>query len=380
MAHIREIKRIDKRTGKPVTQYRVEIRRIIDGKPYCKTKIHPNITAARKWLAENDGAANLQANVKQRGKTFSEVVELFVKTPPMKGTKYWLPQHLAFWKEQLGHLRFSQVTHGDINMALAVLQTRKAMVATPDGPRETDHCYSPGTINRFLASLRSLFNFAMKQGMIDNHPMKGGKVEQLEENNERNRVLTDEEEARLLQAAKESRWPMMHLLLRLAFTSGARKDEVRTLKWQDVYLDKGYAELKDTKTKEPRILPLVGEVRAMLEEARKVRPIASDYVFFDPKHPARPKNIEQTWLHVRERAGLLNDREDRRERVVFHTSRHTAITRMLEQGASIPEAALVSGHKTWSMLKRYEHMGNANKAVELAERLLAGKGKTAASR
>ena len=36
-------------------------------------------------------------------------------------------------------------------------------------------------------------------------------------------------------------------------------------------------------------------------------------------------------------------------------SRHEAISRLLEVGLTIPEAASVSGHKTASMLMRYAH-------------------------
>ena len=39
----------------------------------------------------------------------------------------------------------------------------------------------------------------------------------------------------------------------------------------------------------------------------------------------------------------------------FPDLRHEAISRLLEQGLTIPEAASVSGHKTASMLLRYAH-------------------------
>jgi hypothetical protein len=44
---------------------------------------------------------------------------------------------------------------------------------------------------------------------------------------------------------------------------------------------------------------------------------------------------------------------------------------MIKGGANLAQAAIVSGHKTLAMLKRYEHLA-ASDAVELAERLLSG--------
>ena len=79
----------------------------------------------------------------------------------------------------------------------------------------------------------------------------------------------------------------------------------------------------------------------------------------------------------RQRAGLLNDRADPLDRVVMHTTRHSAITKMLKGGANLTQAAVVSGHRTLAMLKRYEHLA-AQDAVDIAEKLLSGKGNTAA--
>ena len=39
----------------------------------------------------------------------------------------------------------------------------------------------------------------------------------------------------------------------------------------------------------------------------------------------------------------------------FHDLRHEAISRFIERGLTIPEAASISGHKTQSMLFRYAH-------------------------
>ena len=40
----------------------------------------------------------------------------------------------------------------------------------------------------------------------------------------------------------------------------------------------------------------------------------------------------------------------------FHDLRHEAISRFFEKGLSIPEVALISGHKDVRMLFRYTHL------------------------
>jgi integrase len=40
----------------------------------------------------------------------------------------------------------------------------------------------------------------------------------------------------------------------------------------------------------------------------------------------------------------------------FHDLRHEGVSRLFELGWNIPQAAKVSGHRSWSSLQRYEHM------------------------
>ena len=40
----------------------------------------------------------------------------------------------------------------------------------------------------------------------------------------------------------------------------------------------------------------------------------------------------------------------------FHDLSHEGISRLFEMGATIPQAATVSGHRSWASLKRYSHI------------------------
>src|SRR5215831_10607941 len=40
----------------------------------------------------------------------------------------------------------------------------------------------------------------------------------------------------------------------------------------------------------------------------------------------------------------------------FHDLRHEGISRLFEMGKTIPQAAAVSGHRSWTSLKRYTHI------------------------
>jgi integrase len=367
MGSITKIQRVDKRTGKTVTVHRAYVRRegFASKSKVCKTE-----REAREWLRENDATSSLQRRVS--GKTLSALIEDFTEAPAIRGTRYWSPGHLDFWRAELGGMRVADISRGDINAGKAKLQAQAAMRSTPNGPKSTSQKLTPATVNRYLASLSSVFNYALEHEIVDAHPMKAGKVKKLQEGNGRRRILTADEEARLLEAARVSTWPMLELFVRTCLTTAARRGEVLNLKWSGINFADSIAVLPTTKNGRARSLPLVKEIKTALATARNVRPLHSEYVFFDPRKPERPKNIDTVWKACREAAGLLNDRDDPLDRVYLHSTRHTAVTRMLKGGANLAQAAAVSGHQTLAMLKRYEHLAAAD-AVDLAQKHLAGK-------
>ena len=49
----------------------------------------------------------------------------------------------------------------------------------------------------------------------------------------------------------------------------------------------------------------------------------------------------------------------------FHDLRHEAISRFFEMGLSVPEVALISGHRDYRMLQRYTHLKPEQVALKL---------------
>lgn len=345
------------RDGKEYTQYRAHVRR----QGFApKSKVFRSKREAQDWLRNNESDATLKKA--GQGKRLDDLLDDFVA---LGECGYARLSHLDFWREQFGACRVAEISHGDIAGAILKLRQRTAMRSSPGGNLPTERKLANSTVNRYTSTLSAVFSFAQAHGVIDTHPMKGGKVRKLKEGPGRLRILTDQEEARLLEAAKQSEWPMMWLYLRMLLTTGARRSEVNNLRWRDVNLAESIAVLPTTKNGHARALPLVSDVKVALAAAAKVKPLHSDFVFYDPTRPTRAKPVETAWKACRKAAGL-DDGE-----VVLHTTRHSAITKLVKGGANLAQVAVVSGHRTLAMLKRYEHLA-AQDAVDLAERLLSG--------
>lgn len=371
MGSITKTKKIDKVTGKTVTVHRAFIRRSVKGRQVSKSKVFATSTEAKTWIRENESDAGLAAIGGAAGPMFSDLLDAFVLAPPTRGTRYWAASHLDFWRAKLGAVKTRAIDRGLVNECKAALLVKPALRAGLAGKKETAKAVTPATANRYLASLSSVLNFALQRGIIDVHPMKGGAVSKETESKGRRRILTLDEEQRLYDACDASTWPMMRLFLRVCLTTAARKSEVLSLKWQYLNLERSVAMLPTTKNDEPRAIPLVADVKAALAEASKVRSIGSDFIFFDPRKPSQPKNIDMNWRAVRKRAGLWQDRDDALDQVVLHTTRHSATTKLVRSEKNLARVQAVTGHKTLSMLSRYSHL-DSDDAVEMAQRLLGG--------
>jgi integrase len=64
--------------------------------------------------------------------------------------------------------------------------------------------------------------------------------------------------------------------------------------------------------------------------------------------PIAENCIRLAWERVRSKAGITDLR--------FHDLRHEAVSRFFEMGMSVPEVALISGHKDVRQLLRYTHL------------------------
>ncbi len=196
---------------------------------------------------------------------------------------------------------------------------------------------APATINRELALLKTVLNWAVNDDMLDKNPMRSVKL--LPEQNARDRTLTPDEFRRLYDCAASHLKP----ILILAYYTAMCKTEILELTWDRVDLERRQIILEDEHTKKrPRKVPIPENVANMFQSLP--RSLKHDRVFLRKGRPI--KSIKETFKSAARQASL--------EDLWFHDLRHTAITNMRKAGVPDRVIMTISGHKTLWMLHRYD--------------------------
>jgi integrase len=178
----------------------------------------------------------------------------------------------------------------------------------------------------------------------------------LPENNQVERILTLDEEERLVNASGEYLRP----IILTALNAAMRKGEIISLKWGNVDFENGIITLEhtNTKSKKTRRIPINSKLRQLLLE-QKLKSGGSEYVFLSSH--GTPYGRHDSLKGAFERACKLSSIKGFR----FHDLRHTAATRMIERGVSIVAVNKILGHADLKTTMRYAHPDDSLKdAVE----------------
>lgn len=327
--------------------YTVRVR--VKGYP-VQTATFKRITDAKTW------ANGLESDLK-RGKkikdaeakkhTLSDLIDKYIneKLQDRKTNQKSFKSQLNWWKTHLGAYLLKDITPSLLS------KYRDILAKEPNGRATINKTPKTGaTVNRYMAALSIVFSKAYREWeWIEENPML--KVDKCSETRGRTRFLSEEEQTNLLNACKESKTPLLYLLVVLALATGARQGELINLNWDNVKFNDNEMQatllLMDTKNKEHRGVTIDGLPYNLLKKHSKVRKINSKFVFARPDGK-KPYDLRTQWENALKRANIKDFR--------FHDLRHTTASNLAMNGASLRDIAEVLGHKTMQMTKRYSHL------------------------
>lgn len=270
-------------------------------------------------------------------------------------------QLFRLWAEPaIGHLTLKQIAASELSLQAV----RKRMI---EGKKATDQIKankrtektakqertaSPRSIQYCMGFITQVFNFARRAGLYSgNNPEKGGAKER-KTDNKRFRFLSHEEAEQLL-AALQLRSQDAHDMALLSLDCGLRAGEVFKLTWGDINTEKGLMVLRDTKSGKTRFAYMTGRIKEMLSGRGEG---SRDQLVFPGRKDKQAVRISATFEKTVKDLGFNQGVTDPRQKVVFHTLRHTYASWLVQNGVNLYTVQKLLGHSTISQTERYSHL------------------------
>ena len=198
------------------------------------------------------------------------------------------------------------------------------------------------SVNRELEVLRAMLNYALQNEWLIKNPfaLTKGIISKAAEV-QRDRVLSNDEEQRLLDVSVDRRAHLRPLLI-CALDTAMRRGEIFKMRWRDIDLLKNEICIPQTNTK-TEVARTAGVTTRLREELETLWEVSSKdlskTVF------GLTDTIKTSFKSACEEAGITDFR--------FHDCRHTATTRMIASGSPHTEVMKITGHSQLKTFLRY---------------------------
>ncbi len=324
---------------------------------WTASKAAQTLAELKKAAATGEGATSLaekrkQAEAKRQAENEARAIEERENTTLAQAWEKYLPvaqankaAHTAYAEEAAYRLWLSPTLANKPLCDIKPIHLERIKKTMTEAGR------SAQTIRHVLAALRQVFNFAKRHGLYaGDNPVS--LVKKPSADARRLRFLTHDEADRLLAALAE-RESNVHDMALLALHCGLRAGEIFSLTWGDVDMERGVLILRDTKSGKTRAAYMTEAVAAMIGAME--RRGHNDLVFLSA-NGGRIVQITETFNRVVAALGFNNGVTDPRQKVVFHTLRHTFASWLVEQSVDLYSVKELMGHGTLAMTERYSHL------------------------
>jgi len=213
---------------------------------------------------------------------------------------------------------------------------------------------SAASVTRFLASVKSFYNFQLLNGKVKANPAKGVAPAKVERRYPE--ILTSKEVELFLEQPQcvDAKGFRDHAMLELLYATGIRVSELTTLDLDDLNLAAGFIHCS-SKGRE-RIIPLYRTaVKALQDYVWKIRPqLVSDeeetalFVNMNGERMSR-QGFWKIIKFYQEKAGIQKE-------ITPHTLRHSFAVHLLENGADLRSIQEMLGHADISSTQIYTHV------------------------
>jgi site-specific recombinase XerD len=211
----------------------------------------------------------------------------------------------------------------------------------------------PRTAQYVMATLRQIWNKARRDKLvIGDTPTRNVKIPKFD--NRRQRFLNHEEADLLLNTLKgkdESAYKMALLSLH----TGMRASEIFNLTWGCIDTERGIITILDAKSGHGRAAFMTKQIKAMFDGMTRGK---NDTLVFLQRNKKPYHEIPVIFRDVVKDLKFNENVSDTRQRVCFHTLRHTKASWHAESGTDLYVIKELLGHGSITLTERYSHLTN----------------------
>jgi integrase len=266
----------------------------------------------------------------------------FIDERKISGLRDW--KHVAailkIFREYFGKQKLKDITYPNL------VSFRAIRLKTPTKYKKSQRSIT--TVNRELTYLKRIFNIAIQENWLEKNPFSCGEpLIKVSAERKRERILTIEEEARLIKACEHPQRRHLKPLLIALLDTGARKGEMLKLQWKDVDFEKRLITIQalNTKTLKKRQVAitkrLFEEFLRLWNESNKD---LNSIVF------GISDNVRKSFSSACKIAGI---KEGGIEGLTLHVLRHSAATRLVKGHLPIQMVGRILGHQNPQTTYRY---------------------------
>ncbi|MBN2429401.1 MAG: tyrosine-type recombinase/integrase [Deltaproteobacteria bacterium] len=238
---------------------------------------------------------------------------------------------------------------------------------------------SARTVHYVASVLIQLWGHAhnSKDRLIDSPPPRRKDLKLPTIDNERTRAFTQEQARQYFEAIK-SRSRLWHDISMLSLLAGLRASECFKLEIHHFDEERRQIFLVTPKKAKSQYLPLNDAACDLLKQLKDEHPSKTGLFFKVDRGKNKGKQITEvsnTVERVIEDLGFNAEISDKRDKLTFHSWRHSYATWLLEEGASLYEISQLLRHSTLAMTKRYSHLSQEslrNTSQKIGEALQRG--------
>lgn len=265
-------------------------------------------------------------------------------------------------KPFLGDLLLKDISPFTLEKLKKRLKAKKTPGQKPLSPKTIQHC---------LALIRQMYNKAQGWELYSgpNPVTEAAKVHkkflQIPDNR-RLRFFSKSQAGQLLAYLRENN-TQLHDMTILGLYAGLRANEIFSLLWRDIDLESGIINIKDPKGLTNRAAYVTEPIRKMLVRRKRESP-GNNSLIFKSKDDSKIKQISSTFERAICKLKFNEGVEDSRDKIVFHSTRHTFASWLAMAGTDLATLQKLMGHKKIEMTLRYAHLCPSHER-EAAERM-----------